>query len=104
MCLASIAILVSASAAIAQTSAYGQYGPTLDAAGIIQSDAVGGGGDGAAGGSVAGETQGAAGGGAGELPFTGYPLTSLVLIALLLLGGGLMLRLLLLPALGRRRA
>ena len=103
-CLAWVAILFSAPAAGAQTSASGQYDPILDAAGIIQSGAVGDGNAGAsAGGSAANEVQGAAGGGS-ELPFTGYPINSLVLIALLLLGGGLALRLLLLPAFGRRRA
>lgn len=102
-CLALVAILVSASAAGAQTSASGQYGPTLDPAGITQSGAVDDGNAGAAGGSPAIAVQGAAGGDS-ALPFTGYPISSLVLIALLLLGGGLAGRLLLLPALGRRGA
>ena len=43
-------------------------------------------------GSGGGPTAGAGGGTGGELPFTGYPLTPLLLILLLLLAAGLVIR------------
>ena len=109
-CLATIAILVPAAAANAQ-SASGQYdptpsGPTLDQAGIVQSGSVGDGAGNAGagdGGGAGGEVQELSGGGA-ELPFTGYPLSSLVVIAALLLCGGLAVRLVMSQAAGRSRA
>jgi hypothetical protein len=54
-----------------------------------------------AGGAVAGETG--SGSGSGALPFTGYPLTPFVLIALALLCAGVLFRLVV-PAIRRIRA
>lgn len=105
-----VAILVAAAAANAQ-SATDQYvagasqtNPTLDPAGVLASgntnnkDSDGGGSSG--GGTTAAE---AGSGGGGKLPFTGYPLTPLVLFAGLLLVVGLTARIAV-PALDRRRA
>ena len=98
-----LAILVLAPAANAQSST-DQYSPTLDQAGVIASGNVGAeggtGGESGAGGEVAAE---AGTGKGGKLPFTGYPLTPLVMLAGLLLGAGLIARVGL-PALDRRRA
>jgi hypothetical protein len=108
--VASVAILVPAAAANAQ-SATGQYdptlgGPTLDQAGIVQTGSVGDGAGNAGageGGGAAGEVQELGGNGT-ELPFTGYPLSLLVVIAGLMLGGGLLVRLVIRPAAARGRA
>jgi hypothetical protein len=96
-------MLVLPAAAIAQTSATTQYTPDVGTAG---STATGGTGNspnnGTAGandsGGVAGQAQS---GGGGSLPFTGYPLTSLVLLVAILLAAGLALRALM-PRLDRR--
>jgi hypothetical protein len=107
------AMLIAAPAANAQSAA-DQYSPTVagatsnspvpDPQGVIASgskgNGSGNGGETSSGGSVAGE---ATGGGGGKLPFTGYPLTTIVWIALLLLLAGLAVRVAV-PRLDRRRA
>ena len=79
--IVSIAALIAAPAAIGAPAAVDQYVPQANPA------------------NPAGPAEGPAGGeavpgeGGGSLPFTGYPLTPLVLVVLLLLVAGLTLRL-----------
>ncbi|MGH2954141.1 MAG: hypothetical protein ACRDK9_08995 [Solirubrobacterales bacterium] len=69
----------------------GDEGNPLDQGQSPASDEGAGAGPGAFPGA-GGPTAGAGGGTGGELPFTGYPLTPLLLILLILLAAGLMIR------------
>ena len=109
-CMALLGILVLVPGASAQTTtpAQTQYSPTLDAAGVIASGELPDDPAGANAGEVAGEAGGVAGeagggGAGGKLPFTGYPLTPIVALILLLITAGLALRMIA-PRLDRRRA
>jgi hypothetical protein len=107
-------IVIAPSAALAQTAAADQYLPGTDTPGGGQAPEGGGGGGGqnpAGGGGGGGQEaagggdEAAAGGGAelspsagtgeadaGTLPFTGYPLTALLLVVIVLLVAGLLVR------------
>ena len=100
---AAVGILAAPAAAPAQSSGTSQYTPNIGTAG---STASGGSGktkdpnDGAAGTQASG-VAGTAQPGGGSLAFTGYPLTWLVLIVAILLGTGLVARVIA-PRLDRR--
>jgi hypothetical protein len=97
-----VGMLVAPAAANAQTSATSQYVPNVGTAGSTATGGSGGNNGGAAGQPNNGAAGGAVSGGSGgSLPFTGYPLTPLVLIVAMLLAAGLALRMVV-PRLDRR--
>lgn len=104
-CVAVLGILVVAPAAhgqaVDQYSALSAPSPVIDQAGVIASGGTGGQGD-VGGATTGGSAADEAGEGAGgKLPFTGYPLTPLLLLIAILLAAGIALRLAA-PALDRR--
>ena len=110
VCLA-IGILALPAAALAQSSAANQYTPDIGTAGSTNTGgpAVNNnkGGSNGKNGGLAGtqDTGGVAGdavAGSGTLPFTGYPLTPLILVIAILLAAGLAARAVA-PQLDRRR-
>ena len=109
VCLA-IGILALPAAALAQSSAADQYTPNIGTAGstntggpAVNNNKGGSNGDnGLAGTQDAGGVAGDAVSGSGTLPFTGYPLTPLILVIAILLAAGLAARAVA-PQLDRRR-
>ncbi len=107
--LAVLGILVAAPAAYGQavdqytpqSGVGGVASPVLDQAGVIASGGEGDAADGNAGTAGANAANEAGEGGGGKLPFTGYPLTPIVVLIALLLAAGVALRFAV-PALDRR--